>query len=115
MSNIDTESAGKILGYTFVGLVIVALVGLFFVAGHFVGGLVLSIMWKWFIVTTFDAPALSIAEAIGIILIMNLFHRHLVGKGETDDGKSGFKWLVYRSLIMPFVMLGIAWIVYQFI
>ena len=74
MSEIDTESVGiKIIGYSIVGIGTSILFGALIVLSYFVSGLVLSTMWEWFIVSTFEAPQITILEAVGISMIVGLF------------------------------------------
>lgn len=56
-----------------------------FVAGGFVvltalDGFVLSSMWGWFIAEPFGAPAIEIAHAIGLIVLI----RFVTHKGDSD-------------------------------
>ena len=119
MSEIDTDLVGKIAGYSIVGIGIAIFAGALIVLGYFVSGLVLSIMWNWFIVSTFDAPSLSILEAIGITMVVGLFTRGLATHLDTEDDdlktSTKFAKTLARSLILPFITLFFAWIVYQFI
>ena len=118
MSELDTESVGfKIVGYSIVGVGITILFGALIVLGYFVSGLVLSIMWEWFIVSTFPlAPPITILEAIGITLIMGLFTSKLATVASVDDEERLSYRLAKslgRFLIQPFIALFIAWIVYK--
>lgn len=50
-------------------------------------GWALAILWGWFVVPIFELPSLTIAEAIGISMIMS-FLTHTT-ELKTDDQKTG--------------------------
>ena len=117
MSEIDTDSVGfKIVGYSIAGIGAAILFGALIVLSYFVSGLVLSKMWEWFIVSTFEAPQITILEAIGISMIVGLFTRGLATKMDTDDDERilyRFARMWGRLLLSPFITLFIAWIIYK--
>lgn len=119
MSRLDDAGVGtKIVGYSAVGIGLAILFGAFMVLSYLVSGLVLSIMWKWFIVSTFGVPIISIPEAIGISMIMGLFTNSLATKHDVDDEDSRthvFAMILARVFVTPFITLLLAWIVYQFV
>lgn len=41
------------------------------VFGPIINGYVLSVLWRWFIVPTFDAPALGVVSAIGVAMVVS--------------------------------------------
>ena len=71
----------------------------------------LSIVWGWFMVPL-GAPALSIASAIGVALI-----GHMVAGGHParDQTKEEKQQDLFRTFFNPFMTLGIAWVVKQFL
>ena len=81
-----------------------------FVAAFF-EGLVLSIMWRWFVVPVFHAPELSITYAIGLALLVNML-TFRVRKSENAPETSE---IVASGLVTPWVFLGCGWIVKLFI
>lgn len=75
-------------------------------------GFILSILWGWFVVPAFGLPALSIAFAIGVALIVgHLSHEANVKR----DDKKGFGAVVAGAFIGPAFTLLIGWIVTWFI
>ena len=75
-------------------------------------GWVLSIIWKWFFVSTLNLPIISIPQAIGISLVVGFLTKQDNNcKKEEED--SGWKTLA-TVFIKPFVVLFIAWIVTWF-
>lgn len=120
MSELDNASVGvKIVGYSVVGIGLAVLFSLVIVLGYIVSGLVLSILWGWFVVPIFPlVPEISIAEAIGITLIVHLFMRSLATKADTDEESETSTKLgkmLARSFVAPFITLFIGWIVLQFL
>lgn len=49
-------------------------------------GYVVTILWGWFIVTTFGLPAISIPQAMGMMLVAKL----IGPKSPDDDDEEGF-------------------------
>ncbi len=74
-------------------------------------GYVLVILWKWFMVSTFEVRALSIPAAIGVSLIVS-YMTHQVNWA-TDDATPTAK--AARSVMIPLIdpafVLLIGWIV----
>lgn len=90
-----------------------ALWGIFTTIGSLVRGWILSILWGWFIVP-FGAPALGIAWAIGIAIVVNFLTYQLPNSDderETTDIIIG--WVVH-TVAAPFMVLFVAWIVHAF-
>ena len=118
MSEINTDSVGfKIVGYSIVGIGLVVLMGLVVILGYIVSGLVLSILWGWFMTSMFEVPEISILEAIGITLIVDLLIRDLATRGNVDNESNTGKKLARalgRAFLTPFIILLIGWIVLQF-
>lgn len=88
--------------------------GLVFVALYvsiitIVRGAVLSTLWRWFIVNKFGAPELSVAEAIGLSLLVGVFTlRH-------NDEHQGLWQLFWMSIANSLIALGLGWIIFQFV
>ncbi len=52
--------------------------------GATMNGWALSKLWSWFIVKTFEIPALSVPAAIGFVLVVNYLTIKLDGKKKDD-------------------------------
>lgn len=89
-----------------VGLLV--LLGLLMVVGSVIRGFVLSTLWSWFIVPI-GGPEISIPIAIGISIIVGLLTHEQPDKQNSEIG-----YVIGQTLIGPFVVLGIAWIVTLF-
>lgn len=74
-------------------------------------GWVFSVMWGWFIVPVFGAPALRIPHAIGLALVVGMLtHRVRKEQNQPDTVE-----ILAYGLVMPFVYLGIGWVVKLFV
>ncbi len=90
------------------GLVLMVLKSIF-------NGYVLSILWGWFMVATLKLPALSIVQAIGIVLIVRFLTVHY---DPQQNNKKGFKEVFFKSLMFSFLYSAFAlfagWIIHFF-
>ena len=80
--------------------------------GVIVNGYVLSILWSWFIIP-FGLPQLSIAHAIGVGMVMSFLTYQHQTSTEADKEKAGIN-LVVVLIIRPLAILGVGYIVKQF-
>ena len=81
-------------------------------------GFVISKLWLWFIVSTFNTHELRIVESIGIMILFNFMTNNL------DPSEKKYKekniWLVIAKstgivFISSAVLLSIAWVIHLFI
>lgn len=76
------------------------------------GGYVFSVLWAWFVVTTFAAPVITVAQAIGATLVL----RFAVGnwrtkkEGDHEHGKA-----MAGAFFIPLLFLGVGWLVKQWL
>ncbi|OGL32324.1 hypothetical protein A3F64_03165 [Candidatus Saccharibacteria bacterium RIFCSPHIGHO2_12_FULL_42_8] len=99
------------LGVGYVGL-IGALIGI----SSILNGWVLSILWGWFVVPTFDAPDISVVQAIGLALVVR-FLTHSRSIEESDDSMSKEEKLQKAAIVAiasPLFALFFGWIVHFF-
>lgn len=75
-------------------------------------GVILSIMWGWFVVPTFRAPALSIPVAIGISTMLTLFF-YQPEREKKDDEELSFR-AIGRAIGFQIVGLAFGWLVHLF-
>lgn len=76
-------------------------------------GWVASILWTWFAVEIFGLPSLSIAQSIGVCLLISFLTKTYVPSKETKDGN--FDWGVLSYVfISPFITLFLGWIIHSF-
>lgn len=78
-------------------------------------GYVLMILWAWFVVPTFGLPALAIAPAIGLAMVVSfLTYQSDASKEPECEFSERMAKAVARALLTPAFVLGIGWVVRQF-
>ena len=73
----------------------------------FIEGWGVMLMWGWFVAPTFGLPSLSLAQAIGIDLILSLITARISSEDVSIVRKVGY-------LIGIILMIVTAWIVHLF-
>lgn len=78
-------------------------------------GYVLTVLWAWFVIPAFGLPALALAPAIGLTMIVSfLTHQSdAVKEPEGDATKCISKAFAY-ALVLPALVLCTGWVVKQF-
>lgn len=61
-------------------------VGLLMVFSAIFNGYALSVLWGWFIVPTFGLPALAVAPAIGVALVVSYLTHQELKPNKKDEG-----------------------------
>jgi hypothetical protein len=94
--------------------IITALIGLLAI-GSIWSGYVLTILWTWFIVPTFGVPALTLAPAIGLSIVVS-YLTHQYAPKTTEKHES--EWhstlhLSFHILLKPTLALLMGWMVKQ--
>lgn len=88
------------------------------VGGVIVNGWALSLLWLWFVVPVFNAPALSNMQAYGLILLANFFTKRLAPDKTDLQGRSNGYKVAYglaQTFMIPLAFVGISWIILQFL
>lgn len=93
----------------FIGLVLANFVTLF------MEGFVLSNLWRWYVVPITDWPALSVAAAMGIAVLITMFYRTTKTNLEANNDSELLIRLIIIDMIKPWIALGYGWVVLQFI
>lgn len=75
-------------------------------------GYVLSLLWLWFIVPTFNAPVLSVAVAMGVSVIAGLFTANL--SKSKEDEESDLPYTFFVGLITPALSLLFGYLISVF-
>ncbi len=80
-------------------------------------GYVLSILWGWFIVPFFGAPAISVPVAIGVSLLVAMLTNHKTGnEAEKEEAAAArFASAIVFAFIGPAIYLLLGWIVTKFL
>jgi len=93
---------------------VLALLGAYVVIQPILSGWALTHLWRWFIVPQFGVSELSIAEAIGISLVVSYLTYHPVEtKDDRSDNEKYSAMIVY--LLRPLITLAVGWVVHQFV
>jgi hypothetical protein len=77
-------------------------------------GFVLKTLWNWFMVPQFRLPALGIASAIGISIVMSMFTSNTGVKSDEDLSDRAVR-VISHNLAHAFIALIAGWITLQFI
>ena len=78
-------------------------------------GCVLTILWGWFFIPTFGLPPISIAQAMGIGLVINYLTYHLVRTPATEEsGSDQLKFMAIQAIYRPVTVLAIGWVIHLF-
>jgi len=78
-----------------------------------IGGYVFLKLYEWFVVTTFHAPAITITQAIGLMLFIGYIKPKSTTKGEKFDAKKFTVWFI-EMVGMAALVLGIGYLIVQF-
>lgn len=68
-----------------------------------IGGYTLSVLWGWFVVSSFGAPALSIAQAYGLMLVAGILRPS--NPAVTEDKE---KWTLGMRFLYYVIACGFA-------
>lgn len=71
---------------------------------------VLSVLWAWFVVSTFGLPLLSVPVAAGILVIMAFTTKQKPLENEFDVKPEPVEAAV-TSFAIPLAALGIGWLI----
>ena len=79
-----------------------------------INGFVITKLWLWFVVPTFEANPLRVVEAIGLMFLIN----YIKAKRDNEADKDKFWEQFATNIIFMFLMAGFAllsgWIVQMF-
>lgn len=98
-------------------MAILAMIGFFgsWLLTSIIYGTVLKTMWGWFVVTTFQVPAVSLPVAIGLSATVSMMTSSQ-GRKKTDDESYTYLWLdgVFTSLTHSLLALIVGYICKSF-
>ncbi|MDP1688621.1 MAG: hypothetical protein Q8L47_00620 [bacterium] len=82
---------------------------IFVVAILFSNGLALKLLWGWFMVPIFGLPLISLAEAIGICLIVGFLTSQYIPKKDEENNEA-----LIHSIASPVTAIVFGWIIHLF-
>lgn len=108
-SNTKRSNAnGEIATAVLFGVLAVAFIAI--VWGAFWGGLTLSVLWGWFVVPVFGLPALGVAQAYGLALVVRAVRGGNLDKSPDDQ----FGVVMVKAIVTPplacALLLGVGWV-----
>lgn len=77
-------------------LAVIGFIALFLVR-VLLSGFVLSVLWRWFVVPPFGLPELTVAQALGIALVVNYVTRTYTGNLAEKEGSAREKLVHART------------------
>lgn len=92
------------------------LIGALIIGGIW-SGYVLSVLWGWFIVPTFELPALSVPVAIGVALTVRFLSPNVQSSNRDRTRTTGemLTEMFGHALLYPAFTLALGWVVRMFI
>lgn len=96
--------------YEALGKFAVAILNLVYTIGCMIlSGYVLSILWVWFIVSTFGLPLLTVPVAIGIMLVVGYMTKQ--ADFNNSDREDYQKRINVVQIVKPLSALAVGWVV----
>lgn len=100
--------------YESLGKLSLAILNMAYVIGcNIFSGFVLSILWGWFVVSTFGLPALTIPLAMGIMLVVSYMTKQ--ADFNNQDREDYQKRVNIVMIVKPLVALVIGYVIKSFI
>lgn len=98
----------KVLGYITTFVISIALSTVW-------SGYVLSVLWRWFVVPSLDAPALSVGYAIGIMIVVGYLTQTDEASKKQESLSAMLAEGIARAALRPALALLFGWVVTLFI
>ena len=78
-------------------------------------GYVLTVLWVWFVMPAFGLPALALAPAIGLVLVIRLitYQGDAAHKQQGSDAERLIQSGI-QAFLFPALALGFGWVAHQF-
>lgn len=77
-------------------------------------GWTISVLWAWFVVTTFKTAALTIPQSIGLALIVSYLTKQYQNNKTEDNAADAFAKAFFLILFKAVFALSIGWVVTLF-
>jgi len=114
--NVNVPWYIKIAGYV-LGVIISVIVFIPLIAYNiFSQGFVGMQLWKWFVVSSFDVPQLSILQIAGVSLLIRLFTYQLAPKTKTEEEPTKQRIISTLAILaVPWLILVMGYVIHKFI
>lgn len=90
--------------------------GLMMVYGIFIRAACFTVCWSWFVVTRFNLPVLTIAQAAGLLVVISLLTPSKPLKKKPGESFTGIMWeATVDTTIAVLMTLGIGWVITLFL
>lgn len=103
--------------FEIIGALVVVLILMFFSA--VMDGWILSTLWEWFVVGALHAPAIGVAQAVGLALTIRYAFRRSKPSEKDDDTPSEKMWKALKALgdsvVMALMFLLIGYVTHLFL
>lgn len=97
---------------------VIGLIGFFSFAialSTLLNGWALSVLWGWFMVGIFELPGISVGQAIGISVIVNLLtYTHVESNTKDKKVSELVGQLLGSAILRPLFAVLVGWLVYRF-
>ena len=77
-------------------------------------GYVLSILWGWFIVPTFEAPTLTVVPAIGLAMVVGYLTKQETAAKDERDAAERIAGALSSMFVYPLFALIFGWVLHFF-
>ena len=78
-------------------------------------GWALHILWGWFIAPVFGVPVLSIAQSIGVAMVIGFSTYQYIESTSDKNGRDRFAGAVGATVLRPLVSVALGWVVHLFL
>ena len=85
----------------------------FVVSCFLLNGFALKFLWGWFMVPTLGLPVISLAQSIGIALVIGYFTFKHIPKGKKDNGDVDIWQPIINEFSMSVAILAFGWIIHH--
>lgn len=79
------------------------------------GGWAACKLWEWFIVPVFELPPLTIAQMIGVSMVVSAIRGWRMPNSDDEDIVEKYIRLTLFAIAAPLFSVAFGWIVYQFV
>ena len=79
------------------------------IVAYLLNGVVLKLLWGWFMVPTLGLPVISLVQAIGIGIVISFLTQQHIPRDEDEKKK-----LLVFEILKPVFTIAVGWVVHLF-